>query len=297
MLRKFLREPLVHFLALGTAIFLLFHFAPGRGGTDGGRIVVTGGKIDQLVTGFSRTWQRPPNQQELDALVEDHIREEVIYREALAMGLDKDDTIIRRRMRQKLEFLTEDASSAVPPTDQDLQSWLDAHPDEFQTEQRIAFSQVYFNPGRRGESASAAASNALAQLNGGGTRIAASALGDTTLLPRELQLSRIDEIASVFGGEFARDIAQLEPGRWVGPVQSSYGWHLVRVSERAEARSRPLADVRVAVQREWLVARRRDILDATYRKLRDKYAVTVEDARRQADATPRSLSSNTAQRP
>jgi hypothetical protein len=292
LIRKFLREPLVHFIALGALVFLAFHFTAHRDAPQDGRIVVTTGKVEQLVTGFSRTWQRPPTQHELDGLVEDHIREEVLYREALAMGLDKDDTIVRRRMQQKLEFLTEDGSSAALPTDQDLQSWLDKHPDKFRVEPAIAFSQVYFNTGRRGESASAAAAKAYASLGRAGTNIAPPELGDPTMLPHELPLSRIDEVASVFGKEFAQQIARLEPGRWVGPVQSSYGWHLVHVSERTEGRSRPLSEVREGVQREWLTERRKEIVDATYRKLREKYAVVVESPGPPAD--PRSRSGNVA---
>ena len=151
MIHKLLREPLVHFIALGALVFLLFHFNANRDEAPDGKIIVTPGKIEQLVTGFTRTWHRPPTRQELDGLVEDHIREEVLYREALAMGLDKDDTIVRRRMRQKLEFLTEQASTAALPTDQELQSWLDKHPNKFRVEPAIAFSQVYFNASRRGE--------------------------------------------------------------------------------------------------------------------------------------------------
>jgi len=291
-MRKFLREPLVHFLALGALVFVVFHFAAGRSEAPEGRIVVSVGRIEQLATGFTRTWHRPPTQQELDGLVEDYIREEVLYREALAMGLDKDDTIVRRRMRQKLEFLTEDATAAVSPTDQDLQRWLDKHPDKFRAEPKWAFRQVYFSADRHGESGTAAASNALARLTGAGKNIDASELGDATLLPPELALSRLDEIASAFGDEFARQIPQLETNRWAGPVQSSYGWHLVYVSERTEGRSRPLAEVREAVRREWLAARRQEIVDSTYSKWREKYVVVVDPPRPQADVV-----SESAQRP
>jgi hypothetical protein len=297
LIRKFLREPLVHFIALGALVFLLFHFNANRDEAPDGKIVVTSGKIEQLVTGFTRTWHRPPTQQELDGLAEDYIREEVLYREALAMGLDKDDTIVRRRMRQKLEFLTEEAGAAALPTDQDLQSWLDQHPDKFRVEPAIAFSQLYFNTSRRGESASAAAAKALAHLNSVGKSIAPLELGDPTMLPHELPLSRVDEVASMFGNEFAQHIPQLEPGRWAGPVQSSYGWHLVYVSERTEGRSRPFAEVREAAQREWLESRRKEVVDSTYNKLREKYAVVVEAPKPQANVASQSGSvANAAQR-
>jgi hypothetical protein len=287
LIRKLLREPLVHFLALGAVVFLLFHFTVNRTDPQDGKIVVTPGKVEQLVTGFSRTWYRPPTQEELDGLIEDYIREEVLYREALAMGLDKDDTIVRRRMRQKLEFLTEDTAGALP-SDQELQSWLDKHPDKFRDEPKIAFSQVYFDASRRGESAYAAASKALAQLSSSGKGVAAAEVGDTTMLPHELPLSRVGEVASVFGDEFAQQIAKLETGRWAGPVHSGYGWHLVYVSERTEETSRPLLEVREAVQREWLAARHKEIVDSTYSKLRGQYVVVVEAPRPQADVASHS---------
>jgi hypothetical protein len=295
---RFLREPLVHFLALGAIVFLLFNLNARRDAPQDGRIVVSPGKVEQLVIGFARTWHRPPSQQELDGLVEDYIREEVFYREALAMGLDKDDTIVRRRMRQKLEFLTDDVSAVAPPSDQELQGWLDRHPDKFRLEPAIAFSQIYFSSSRRGESASAAASSALAELGGAGKPTGALELGDATMLPHELPLSRPDEVASVFGDGFAQGLARMEPGRWSGPVQSAYGWHLVYVSERAEGRRRPLPEVRDAVQREWLAARRKEVVDATYKKLREKYAIVVEAARPKAEVAPRpGNGANAAQRP
>jgi hypothetical protein len=288
----------MHFLALGALVFLVFHLITSRGETQDGKIVVTRGKIEQLVTGFSRTWQRPPTQQELDGLVEDYVREEVLCREAMAMGLDKDDTIVRRRMRQKLEFLTEDTAAAAPSTDADLKEWLDKHPDKFRVEPTFAFSQLFFKASPTGDNASAAASKLLAQLDSAGESVAAAELGDTTLLPPQLPLSRIDEIASVFGDEFARRIAQLERGRWVGPIQSGYGWHLVYVSERTEGRPKPLSQVREAVQRDWLVARHKEIVDATYSKLREKYAIVVEGLPAHADATSQSRRvANTVQQP
>jgi parvulin-like peptidyl-prolyl cis-trans isomerase-like protein len=288
----------MHFLALGALVFLLFHLSTDRGKTQEGKIVVTRGKVEQLVTGFSRTWQRPPTQEELDGLVEDSIREEVLYREALAMGLDKDDTIVRRRMRQKLEFLTEDTAAAAPSTDADLQGWLDKHPDKFRVEPTLAFSQVYLNAAHAGDNASAAASKVLAQLDSAGESVAAAELGDTTMLPHQFPLSRVDEIASVFGDEFARRVAQLEGGRWIGPIQSGYGWHIVYVSERTEGRPKPLSEVRDAVQRDWLAACRKEIIDATYSKMREKYAVIVEGLAPQADARSKSgRVANTVQRP
>jgi len=276
LMRRILREPLVHFLALGALVFALFHLASDRGGSQEGRIVVTAGKIEQLATGFSRTWRRAPTRRELDGLIEDHVREEVFYREALALGLDKDDSIVRRRMQQKLEFMAGDTSVLASPTDRDLQAWLDLHPDKFRVEAGVAFSQIYFKSGREGENAQAAASRTLAQLDRRQGRFDPGELGDATALPREMALSSVDEIARVFGDDFARQVARLEPGRWSGPVPSGYGWHLVRVGERSEGGSKALAEVREAAQREWLAARNKELVDSTYARLRGKYSIVIE---------------------
>lgn len=298
MIRNLLREPLGHFLVLGAVVFAVFHFAADRSEVQEGTIVVTRGKLEQLVTGFSRTWRRPPTPKELDELVEDHIREEVLYREALALGLDRDDTIVRRRMRQKLEFLTGDASAIVAPTDRDLQSWLERHPDKFRVEPAAAFAQIYFNPARPGESATTAAAKVLAQLGRTGEHSGFTELGDATMLPREMPLSSVGEVGRVFGDDFARQVARLAPGRWMGPVHSSYGWHLVRVSERTEGGSKAFAEVREILQREWYAARSKEVVDSAYGKLRGKYAIAIEDLHPRA-AGSRSLDgiANVIERP
>ena len=142
-------EPLVHFLAIGALLFVVFHWGGGsRAGSS--RIVITPGQIDAIVAGFTRTWQRPPTEEELKGQLDEHVREEIATREAMALGLDRDDTVIQRRLRQKLEFMTEDAIEATPPTDAELQAWLDAHPDRFRLETEVAFRQVYLSPDRRG---------------------------------------------------------------------------------------------------------------------------------------------------
>jgi hypothetical protein len=272
-MRKLLREPLLHFLVLGAALFAAFQLAGDRGPAAERKIVVTAGKIEHLATGFSRTWRRPPTAKELDGLVEDYLREEVFYREALVLGLDKDDTIVRRRMRQKLEFLAGDATSLVAPSDQELQAWLERNPDKFRVEPTRAFSQIYF---AGGEKPPPAVAKALEQLGRAAGEARALELGEATMLPREMPPSAVGEIGRVFGDDFAREVARLEPGRWAGPVQSGYGWHLVRVSERTEGGTRPLPEVREAVKREWQSARSREVVDSTYATLRGKYTIEIE---------------------
>jgi hypothetical protein len=275
-LLKVLREPLVHFLAIGAGLFLLSGLVGDRAVPPSNRIVVTPAQVQHLAVGFTRVWQRPPTQRELDGLIEDYIREEVYYREALAMGLDRDDTIIRRRLRQKMEFLTEDLVESKSPSDVELTAFLQKNPDAFRLEPRLAFRHVYLNRNRRGKSADADARLILAQLTSGANP---DTLGDSFLLEHDVRLSTRSEIARLFGETFAEQLLRVKPGRWAGPIESGYGLHLVFVRERAEGRLPELAEVREAVQREWLGARRKELTEATYGRLRERYTVVVERAK------------------
>src|SRR5579864_1607489 len=138
---KILREPLLHFILLGAVIFAVFGFVNRHRTDKPGEIVVTQGDLENIITGFTRTWQRPPTEDELRGLVRDYIREEAAYREALALGLDRDDMIVRRRLQQKLEFLSDDLATRTQPSDADLQSFLEAHKGMFQTEPLVSFRQ------------------------------------------------------------------------------------------------------------------------------------------------------------
>jgi hypothetical protein len=282
------REPLLHFLALGALLFLLFNWR-GGGGAGSNRIVITPGQIDSMVASFGRTWQRPPTEQELKGLVDDYVREEIATREAMGLGLDRDDTVIRRRLRQKLEFVAEDTIDATPPTDAQLRAWLEAHPEAFRTEPRVALRQVYVSPDRRGAAADADATALLAKLNAVGPDAPIDDLGDTLMLPRDLERSSRTDVARQFGEGFADAIVKVEPGRWAGPLRSGYVLHLVFVRERTDARSPALADVRPFVEREFLADRRKRQLDAMYERLRERYRVTVEPRAtpaQAADASP-----------
>jgi len=269
------REPLVHFLALGALLFVLFHWR-GGGGPGSDRIVITPGQIDAMVASFARTWQRPPTEQELKGLLDDYVREEMATREAVAIGLDRDDTIIRRRLRQKLEFMAADSVDATPPTDAELQAWLTAHHDVFRTEAEVAFRQVYLNPERRGASLEADAGRLLARLSAAGPDVDVAALGDSLMLPRDVARSPRSDVVRQFGDEFADAIMNVTPGRWEGPLTSGYGLHLVLVRERTEGHMPTLAEVRPLVEREFLSARRTRELAAMYERMLERYRVTME---------------------
>jgi hypothetical protein len=275
-LRSWFREPLVQFLLLGATLFLFFEWRGGGSGPESRRIVIRQGQIQHLAAGFTRTWQRPPSERELKGLIDDYVREEMAYREAVAMGLERDDTIIRRRLRQKLEFLVEDAAAAEPPTDAELETWLDAHPDTFRAEPQVALRQVYLNPDRRGRAIAADAQRLLAELEAAGPAAPIAARGDSLMLPQEIDLAPRREVARLFGEGFADRILGLEPGRWQGPVESGYGLHLVLVRERREGRQPTLDEVRPLVERELLSERRKQRLEQMYENLLGRYSVTVE---------------------
>jgi hypothetical protein len=278
-LKSLLKEPLLHFLAIGAALFLVFHFSGSGAGPGSQRIVISSGQIEHLAAGYTKAWQRPPTEAELKGLVDDWVREEIAVREAMATGLDRDDTVIRRRLRQKLEFLVEDSVEAAAPTDAELQAWLAAHAERFRTEPRVAFCQVFISRDRRGTAAEADAAAMRAQLAKAGAAGGCEALGDPTMLPHEIALSAPRDIDRLFGPGFAQQIDAVAPGTWAGPLKSSYGLHLVTVRERSEGALPELARVRAQVEREFLAERRQRQLAAMYERLLAKFTVVVEPAR------------------
>jgi hypothetical protein len=275
-LRGWLREPLLHFLVAGAALFVLWEGRRDAVAARTDRIVVSAATVETLAGNWARIRHRPPTAAELEGLIDDHIREEVLYREALALGLDKDDTIIRRRLRQKLEFVSEDVAAQVEPTEAQLEAFLSQHPDAFRVEPRHAFRHVFLSPGRRGAALGADAERLLAALNRPGETEKAEEEGDPFLLPFEFDAASAEEVRRLFGGEFAAALPTLHPGRWQGPIRSSYGAHLVLVVRQVPGRVPALGEVRDAVRREWMAKARRDANEAFYQRLRSRYTVAVE---------------------
>jgi hypothetical protein len=289
-IKQTLQEPLVHFLLIGAALFLMFRFTTGPAGDGPDRIVVTPVQVEQLEARFSRTWMRPPTQEEMDGLIESHVRDEVYYREAAAMGLDRDDPTIRQRMRMKLEFLLEDLSVVGEASDQALTEFLQQHPGKFRVEPRVSFRQIYLDPGRH-QDLTAEARDLLKKLNQGAVPEEA---GDRTLLEYEYVQAWQGDITQSFGEAFALEVVVLEPGKWAGPFYSQFGGHLVMVKERTDARLPELAEIRHQVEREYLALRRQELKDDTYQKLRAGYEVVIEPP---ATAEDRSGEAIAASRP
>ncbi len=270
-LKTLWREPLLHFLLIGAALFLYYDLAGENAEAPPKRIHVDRGQVQQLASNFERTWSRPPTPQELDAMVESHVREEVFYREAMAMGLDQNDPMVRRRMRMKLEFMLEDLSGQ-DANDEVLRDFLNQNPERFRDEVQVSFRQVYLNPDQHPE-LETDAHRLLSRLNSGGDP---EALGDRTLMPLTYQLAPQREVARDFGDQFAGEIASMPAGEWRGPVYSPFGAHLVKIDSRADARLPELAEIRDEVLREYLADKREQQKNLAYEKLRASYDVTVE---------------------
>ncbi|MEJ2317657.1 MAG: peptidylprolyl isomerase [Gammaproteobacteria bacterium] len=289
-MQKLWREPLVHFLLIGAVLFILFDLTREESGDPANRILVSESQVEQLAAQFRRTWLRPPTQEELAGLIQSYVRDEIYYREALAMGLDRNDPQVRQRMRLKLEFLLEDLTAEEPPADEVLDAYLQQNIEKFLIAPRISFRQVFlsFDRGRALESD---AEQLLVELRAGA---AAEPLGDPTLLPNEQTAVSQRMIARTFGERFAETVTALEPGSWQGPLFSGLGAHLVLVTDRVEGRLPNLAEIRSEVEQEYLAERRRELKERAYRKLREGYEVVIEQEKPKNDESM-SMPAETAQ--
>jgi hypothetical protein len=277
-LARIAREPMVHFLVIGAAIFVLSaRFGGDQQSAPRDRIVVTDGRVQQLARIFVKTWQRPPTAQELRGLIDAHIKEEVYYREALRIGLDRDDTLIRRRMQQKMEFMTEPSEDALAATDAELEAFLATHRAEFRVEPKLAFEQIFINPQRSELLAATRIKKLLTEVSATPSDADPRSLGDTTLLPRAIPLAPVSGIDRNFGKGFGAQLARLPLNAWSGPVRSPYGLHLVRVTVRRDGYDPPLAEVRAAVERKWRDDKRDAFRKAEYERLRAKYEIVLPD--------------------
>ena len=275
MLKAILKEPLLHFLMLALVVFAAYGvLGPTRAVRPDG-IVVTAPKIEQFATIFAKTWQRSPTAEELKSLIEDYVKEEIYVREALALGLDKDDNVIRRRLRQKIEFINDTDLDALVPTDAELEAYLKAHPAAFAVDPMTAFRQIFLNPKQHGESVQQEAASILAVLQATPPADAAT-LGDVTFLPYELPLAGKRTIIQTFGQEFADALDKVAPDQWTGPIMSGYGLHIVYVSKREAALIPALGEVRDAVKREWTNAKRKELEETRFNELLRRYHMTIE---------------------
>jgi len=271
---KWLKEPLLHFLVLGCLIFAGNSWL--NGGSNKDSIVVSLGQQENLAKTFERTWQRPPTEPELNSLIVDFIRQEIAYRESQAMQLDRDDIVIRRRLREKFEMLAEDVASLSPPTEEEQKAYFSANADDFRQPAELSIHQIYFKGDENNVFVEQAASDLLQQLQEDETSVDLEAAGDASLLPRELQRVRENELDSMFGGGFAEALKSIPLGSWGGPVASGFGLHLVRVDDRQESRLPDFEAASGHVLRQMLVLQRREAIDGLYARLTERYRISVE---------------------
>jgi len=272
-LARLLREPLLHFFAVGGLIFLLFTAVTGPSPEPSDVVVVGPEHIEQLATGFQAVWRRPPTGDELHALINDFIREEIYYREALALGLDSNDTVVRRRLRQKMEFLSDTGADLLEPATGDLEAHLAANEQTFQRLPRLAFEQVYLGKSPAPQSIKAALSALQSD-----PASDASPWSEHTLLPAQLGLSPPDAIDGAFGNNFFERLAEIPSGGWAGPVASAYGVHLVRITERVSARMPELEEARDAVLKDRKADKALELRELHFARLKARYAVEIRGA-------------------
>ena len=273
-MQKLIHEPLFHFLLIGAAIFAL-NALVGDTEERQDEIVISAGQIDSMVEIFRRIWQRPPTATELTHLIDDRVREEIYYREAQAMGLDDDDTIIRRRLRQKLEFLTDDLASLQTPDESALRDYFAENIDEYRAEPRLTFEQLYFSRDRR-DDATGDAQAVLVTLSEDADGYPDAADSDPISLQTGYTGLRSSEVDRLFGTGFAKQLAGSPVGQWSGPVESGYGVHLVRVSEIEEPSEPEYEQHAGVVLREWERERREEFNEVYYDELMRRYDVTIE---------------------
>ncbi len=276
MIKKLLREPLFHFLILGVAIFIAYSFLSRPVNNEPGKIVITAGELASMREGYIVTWQRPPTNDEMEGLIRERVREEVYYQEALALGLDKDDIIIRRRLQQKMEFIAHDIAKRNEPTYQQLSAFLGKHPDLFKMEARYSFRQIYLNASRRGSQLQQDISSLLSELNQSGSKSDIQKMGDASVLPAQMTDVTAKEISDQFGKEFSSRLLQLPSGHWVGPVNAIDGPHLVMLSERKDGGIPALGEIHDAVLREFDDANQKAANEKFYESLLKNYSVTIE---------------------
>jgi parvulin-like peptidyl-prolyl isomerase len=221
-----------------------------------------------MVRQYQSTWSRPPTPVEIRGLIDTYVHDEIVYREGLSMGLDKDDDVIKRRIRQKYELIAEEEERSAP-TDADLAAYLKAHPAEFLRPAVVSFDQLYFDPTATSPEAVGAVKAALAK------GADPAKFGQPSMLPPRVANSAIDLVAGDFGDDFARGVGAAPVGQWVGPIASGIGVHLVRVSARAPPALPPLSQIRAAVAREWESDQRTRSSLANYRKARANYDVVI----------------------
>ena len=277
-IKRWLREPLLHFLLLGLSLFAVYAYMHrGRLGIESSReITISFDELRQMDMYFESQWHRQPTPEEFRALVEDKVREEVLYREGLAMGLDKDDTIVKRRMAQKMQFLAEDVAAAHEPSTAELKIWFEKNTSKFALPSRYSFRHLYFSPDKRGKNAQHDAAKALSEIAGQpeDSKLAVS-FADRFMFQDYYGDRTPEALAKEFGPQFAVALEKVKPGSWQGPIESGYGWHLVFIDTVVPGRIPALEEIELDVKTAWLGEQETTAWQKAYAEMRAKYTVLV----------------------
>ncbi|CCM79531.1 peptidyl-prolyl cis-trans isomerase [Rhizobium mesoamericanum] len=276
---KLLREPLVHFFLAGAAMFAAYALidrTPTQATGSQHQVRIDEADVRWAAETWTRQWQRSPSPEELRGLVRDLLREEVLARGAHELGLDKDDAVVRRRLAQKMTFMIEDTSGSAEPSEEELQQFYRVHDQEFQRQARVSFTQVFFDRARAG--ADARARRTLVEFAGAGDATLVADKGDQLLIEPEIRDADEDTVAAQFGKDFAHAVFAFSPGTWNGPIESTYGLHLVRVEAITPAELQPLAEVRDRVLERWREVKRQEASKRYFDELFKKYQIVIDDS-------------------
>jgi peptidyl-prolyl cis-trans isomerase C len=275
---RWLSEPLLHFLVIGAALFAAYAALnrSSSGQKEERRIVLTEDDLSQITIAILAQGRPAPTIEQMRNLIEAKIREEVLYREALAMGLDKGDVIVKRRMLQKMDFLAEDLSDLREPSRDELQTWFKNNAQRFAYPPRITFHHLYFSLDRHGAKTSEAAATALKQIADKPVDSPqAAALADPFMF-RDYYADRSpDQVSSEFGNKFERSVFELKPGSWLGPIESGFGWHLVFVDSLTPGRVPEFAEVESEVKSEWIKQKRAEFKRKAYEAMKARYEIVL----------------------
>ncbi len=276
---KFLREPLVQFLFLGGLIYLAYALVTPQSEEDNSRtILVSASRVQWMQDSWQKRWNRLPTKQELDGIIQQYIKETVLYNEAIKMGLDKDDGVIRRRLAQQVEFLAKDLVVYTPPAQADLEKYYKEHLDQYKPDVSYSFTQVYFDPDKRGESTLDDANKVKEKLVAQASMLQnVEGLGDDYMKANYFEANTPMEIRKNFGSGFAESLMELEAGKWHGPVLSGFGTHLVFVNEIISPPVPPFDEIKARVLEDWIEQKRESLNEEFYEALEDYYTIIVED--------------------
>lgn len=288
-MRRLLKEPLIHFLLIGAVLFAGYRFLhPERGPAVSSReIQLSLDDLSQLAVLFQSQWKRDPTPEEIERLVEQKVQSEVLYREALALGLEKNDEIVKRRMAQKMQFLAEDVAAAREPSLEELKAWHGQHPEIFALPKRLSFRHLYFSPDQRGTRARADAGALLPRLAGQPEDVRLPESSSDPFMFQEYYRDRApDYLGKEFGPPFAAALQKLPEHSWQGPIESGFGWHLVYVDTVVPGRVPAFEEIETEVRTAWLAEQKAQAWEKSYREMRAKYTVLLPRVPKDASNSP-----------